>query len=224
MCGCQVIVPRAQACCGAIDHHGGAPEAARRLARRNIQALADVEQVVICIAGCGAMLKQYAHLLRDDPDWAEPARRFAEKVRDIHEVLHEYDPDPPRREVRAVATYHDACHLAHAQHVTAAPRALLRSVPGLVLRALHESDMCCGAAGTYNLDEPAMSRDLAARKLRNIAAAGADMCITANIGCAMQIESEARRLGIKLDVRHPVDLLHEAYFGDGQPADRPDAP
>ena len=110
-------------------------------------------------------------------------------------------------------TYHDACHLAHAQKVTAPPRALLASVPGLKLVPLPESDMCCGAAGTYNLTQPEMCTDLAARKLRNIAATGAAVCATGNVGCAMQIQSEADARGQALRVVHPVEILHRAVFG-----------
>lgn len=213
LCGCEVIVPRAQRCCGAIHHHAGRPHPAAAMARRNIAAFEDVDEVITAIGGCGAMLKQYEHLLRDDERWLARARAFTAKVRDINQALHDYNLKPPRFELRAIAAYHDSCHLAHGQHITAAPRELLRSIPGLVLRRLPEADMCCGAAGTYNLQQPRMSRDLAARKLRHIQATGASICVTANIGCAMQIQSEARQLGIDLQIRHPVELLHEAYFG-----------
>jgi len=120
-----------------------------------------------------------------------------------------------KHRVEATATYHDACHLAHAQKVTAAPRKLLAQVPGLTMIPLPDSDMCCGAAGTYNLEHPAMSTSLAGRKLDNIRYTGADVCITGNVGCAMQIQSEAERRGVKLRVLHPVEVLHQAVFGNG---------
>lgn len=213
LCGCDVLVPHAQRCCGAIHHHVSRTTKALAMARRNIAAFDNVDQVITCTAGCGAMLKEYAHLLRHDPRWARRAELFSAKVVDISQALHDYDPGPPRFELRAIATYHDACHLAHAQGVTQTPRDLLRAIPGLVLRKLEESDMCCGAAGTYNLQQPQMSRGLAQRKLRHLADTGAQLCITSNIGCAMQIQSQARQLGIQIEVRHPVEMIHAAYFG-----------
>jgi glycolate oxidase iron-sulfur subunit len=211
--GCEVIVPRGQQCCGAIDHHSGRPEPAAEYARRNIEALADCDAVTSVIAGCGAMLEDYDHLLRDDPQWADRARRFVERYRDISELLVELDLPEPAHRVDMTVTYHDACHLAHAQGVTTAPRALLETIEGLTIVPLFESDMCCGAAGTYNLEEPEMSRRLGERKLSHIRNTGASVCVTGNIGCAMQIASEARRLGVELEVIHPVELLHQAHFG-----------
>lgn len=213
--GCDVHVPRAQGCCGAIHHHGARPDDARAMARRNVEAFDTVDTVVTDIAGCGAMLREYDHLLRDDPEWADRAGQFAAKVRDISEVLIELDlPTPPHTVARHV-TYHDACHLAHAQGVTDPPRQLLARIPGLKVTPLAESDMCCGAAGTYNLSQPDMARTLGRRKIEHIQRTGCDICVTGNVGCAMQIQSESQRLGTPINVVHPVDLLHEAYFGPG---------
>jgi glycolate oxidase iron-sulfur subunit len=226
-CGSEVVVPRAQACCGAIHHHNGAWEPAVEFARRNIDAFLPesgegVDAIATNIAGCGAMLKDYDHLLRDDPKYAERAKRFTSKVRDISEVLAELlGPDLLKHPVPLTVTYHDACHLAHAQKVTVAPRKLLAAIPGLTLVPLAESDMCCGAAGTYNLTQPEMATDLAERKLKYIAATGATVCAAGNVGCAMHIQSEADARGQRVDVVHPVELLHRAVFGGGGGGGRP---
>jgi glycolate oxidase iron-sulfur subunit len=212
-CGADVFVPRTQGCCGAIHHHNGAHAPAEALARANIAAFEACDVVTTTIAGCGAMLREYDFLLRDDPEWAERAKAFAAKVRDVSEVLTDLALPPMTHAVNEVVTYHDACHLAHAQRVTAQPRALLAKIPGLRLVPLPESDICCGAAGTYNLTQPEMATDLAERKLRNIETTGAPICATGNVGCAMHISSEAAARGQVLRVVHPVELLHRAVFG-----------
>lgn len=217
--GCDVIVPRNQACCGAIHHHAGHVDHARGLARLNIDVLMPdgeepIDYVVNNISGCGAMLKDYAHLLRDDPVHGPKAESFVKKTRDISQLLVELKPVLPERTLSRTVTYHDACHLVHGQKVASAPRELLSWIKGLKVIPLRESDMCCGAAGTYNLTQPQMARDLAERKIRHIEATGARLCVTGNVGCAMQIQSEAERLGVELHVAHPVALLHEAYFGE----------
>jgi glycolate oxidase iron-sulfur subunit len=212
-CGADVVVPRTQQCCGAIHHHSGAHAPAETMAKANIGAFEGCDVVTTTIAGCGAMLREYDFLLRDDPAWAERAKVFAAKVRDVSEVLTDLGLPPMSHPVNEVVTYHDACHLAHAQRVTAQPRALLSRIPGLKLIPLPESDMCCGAAGTYNLTQPAMATELAERKLRNIATTGAPVCATGNVGCAMHIASEAGARGQALRVVHPVELLHRAVFG-----------
>ena len=219
--GAEVLAPRAQGCCGAIHHHNGAHHPAAAMARHNIDTFLpehgpEVDYVVTTVAGCGAMLREYDFLLRDDPHYRARAKRFAAKVRDVSEVLAELGLPELTHPVNETVTYHDACHLAHAQKVTAQPRALLGKVPGLKLVPLPESDICCGAAGTYNLTQPAMATDLAERKLRNIATTGAAVCATGNVGCAMQIQSEASARGQRLTVVHPVELLHRAAFGAGR--------
>jgi glycolate oxidase iron-sulfur subunit len=219
-CGAEVVTPGNQNCCGAIHHHNGSHGPAEAFARRNIDAFLPengppVDYIATNIAGCGAMLREYDVLLRDDPKYAARAKEFARRVRDISEVLVALDVQKNvRHAVPETVTYHDACHLAHAQKVTAAPRALLAAVPGLKLVALPESDMCCGAAGTYNLEHPDMATDLATRKLRNIASTGAATCVTGNAGCALHIGSEAAARGQMLRIVHPVELLHRAVFGD----------
>jgi glycolate oxidase iron-sulfur subunit len=218
-CGARVLAPRAQVCCGAIHHHNGAHHPAEEMARRNIDAFVPkegppVDFIVTAVAGCGAMLREYDVLLRDDPAYAQRARDFVLRVRDVTEVLVELSLPEMKHRIDETITYHDACHLAHAQKVTAAPRKLLAMVPGLTTVPLPESDMCCGAAGTYNLTQPEMATQLAGRKLDNIASTGAATCVTGNVGCAMQIRSEATARGQALRVVHPVELLHRAVFGD----------
>ncbi|MCC7146206.1 MAG: (Fe-S)-binding protein [Phycisphaeraceae bacterium] len=217
--GCDVFVPPKQECCGAIHHHGGKEKKAKGMAKANLKALlgqvvTKADFVVTSIAGCGAMLREYDHLLRDDPAWAGLAERFVKITRDISQVLVELNGPRPRKSLPLTVTYHDACHLRHAQGVADPPRQILGWIPELKVVALAESEMCCGAAGTYNLAQPGMARQLAERKLANIAATGAEVCVTGNVGCAMQIQSEARRLGMKLEVVHPVSLLHRACAGD----------
>ncbi len=235
--GCEVIVPSVQGCCGAIHHHSAREHEARQLALANLRAfmavdgggnttktsqsistthvksnLHEVDMIITSIAGCGAMLKEYDHLLRDDAEH-DRAEQFTRKVRDISQALYELglSSQKPACEIKATATYHDACHLAHAQKITDAPRALLAAIPGLKLISLPEADMCCGAAGTYNLTQPVMSQQLAERKLQMIGQTGASICITGNVGCAMQIDAQARRMNMKLDVVHPVTLLYRVY-------------
>ena len=218
-CGAEVLTPRTQGCCGAIHHHNGAHAPAVEMAKHNIDTFLPRDGspapdfICTTIAGCGAMLREYDLLLRDDPDYAARAKEFSRRMRDVSEVLLELGLPPMNWNVNETITYHDACHLAHAQKVTTQPRQLLASVPGLKLVPLPESDMCCGAAGTYNLEHPEMATSLAARKLNNIAATGATTCATGNVGCAMHIGSEADARGAKIRIVHPVEILHAAVFG-----------
>jgi glycolate oxidase iron-sulfur subunit len=211
--GCDVHVPHTQTCCGAIHFHAGASAPARRFADQNCHAFEPdrFDAIVTNIAGCGSMLKDYGHHWHDA---RQPARAaWSQKVRDINEFLAELGPVRPEGEIRTVATYHDACHLVHAQKVRDAPRALLAMIPGLELRDLAESELCCGAAGTYNLTEPEMAERLGRRKLENIRATKAQLCITANAGCALQIAREAREQGLHLPVVHPMEVLDASYRG-----------
>ncbi|MFI5378341.1 MAG: heterodisulfide reductase-related iron-sulfur binding cluster [Tepidisphaerales bacterium] len=219
-CGAQVLVPPSQGCCGAVHHHNEDRQTARQLARRNLDAFMPAGQeppkwITTVVAGCGAMLREYDRLLADDPQYAARAQQFVRLVRDITEVLLDLGLPPMPHRVDTTVTYHDACHLAHAQKVTAAPRKLLAAIPGIKLLPLAESDLCCGAAGTYNLMHPEMARELALRKLRNIQATGAPCVAAANAGCALHIQSQARETGMALEVVHPIELLHRAVFGRG---------
>ena len=155
-------------------------------------------------------MKQYGHLLRDDPVYAAPAAEFASRVRDITELLDALGPRAPRRRINAKVAYHDACHLAHAQGIRRPPRALLESIPGIEILPLAEQEICCGSAGIYNLVEPEAAAELGERKARNIIATGATIVASANPGCTLQIEAHTRRLGKPVRVLHPVQLLDMA--------------
>jgi glycolate oxidase iron-sulfur subunit len=211
--GCDVLVPRTQQCCGAIHLHSGASELARRLADANVEAfkIDEYDAVIVNVAGCGAMLKDYGHHWQDEK--TAEREQFVAKVKDVHEFLAELGPVTPHGEINLTATYHDACHLVHAQKIREAPRKLLSLIPGLTVRDLPESELCCGAAGTYNLTQPEMAQRLARRKLQNIQSTGASAVITANAGCILQIAREARAQGQKLPVYHPMDLLDASYRG-----------
>jgi glycolate oxidase iron-sulfur subunit len=217
-CGADVVVSAAQTCCGAIHLHNGAEPPAIRMAKKNIDAMLPldgkkVDFICTSIAGCGAMLREYDFLLRHDKDYAWRAKEFVARVRDVSEVLLELGLPPMKHKVDAAITYHDACHLAHAQKVTAAPRRLLAQIPGLRLIPLPDSDMCCGAAGTYNLTQPEMAAALAERKLKTIQSTKARTVATGNVGCQMHIQSQADARELDLTVVHPVELLHQAVFG-----------
>jgi glycolate oxidase iron-sulfur subunit len=209
--GCDVLVPRGQECCGAIHFHAGSSDPAREMADRNIRAFnaAEIDAVVVNVAGCGSMLKDYGHHWHDARQ-AE-RERFAGKIRDINEFLDDLGFLPPQGPIHLRATYHDACHLAHAQKIREAPRRLLAQVPGLTLVDLPESEVCCGAAGTYNLTEPEMAGQLARRKLEHIRQTGAQAVLTANAGCLLQVAREARQQRWPLWVAHPIELLDLSY-------------
>ncbi len=209
--GCEVVVPRNQQCCGAIHFHAGSSEPAQAMADANVAAFeaADCDAVIVNVAGCGSMLKDYGHHWDDSQTAAREG--FAHKVRDINEFLDELGFLPPRGELPLKVTYHDACHLVHAQKVREAPRNLLKQIPGLQLVELPESELCCGAAGTYNLTEPEMSARLSQRKLGNILKTGANVVATANAGCLLQIMREARLQHQPLEIVHPVELLDRSY-------------
>ncbi len=215
--GCDVLVPRDQACCGAIHFHAGSSEPARQFADANVRAFAldDVDAVIVNVAGCGAMLKDYGHHWHDS---SQPAReQLASKVKDISEFLDTLGLIAPQGEIPLTATYHDACHLGHAQKIREAPRRLLAKIPGLKLKELPEAELCCGAAGTYNLTEPEMASQLSRRKMQNIVSTGARLVVTGNAGCLLQISREARQQGEKLWVAHPIDLLDLSYRGQQPP-------
>jgi glycolate dehydrogenase iron-sulfur subunit len=209
--GCDVVVPQSQVCCGAIHFHAGSSPPAREMADKNVAAFdaAGVDAIIVNVAGCGSMLKDYGHHWHDDQ--AAGREQFAHKVRDVSEFLDQLGLLAPPGEIRLTATYHDACHLAHAQRVREQPRNLLKKIPGLKLIDLPESELCCGAAGTYNLTEPEMAGRLGKRKLDNIRSTGAQVVITANAGCLLQIAREARLRGEALKIMHPMDLLDLSY-------------
>ena len=215
--GCDVFVPPGQGCCGAIHFHAGDSLGARRMADANLVAfeLDRYDAIVVNHAGCGAMMKEYGLHWRDG---LQPHReKFAAKVKDINEFLDGLGMVPPQGRIEAVAAYHDACHLGHAQGITAAPRRLLAKVPGLELRELPESGFCCGSAGTYNLTEADMADRLARRKIENILGTGARIVLASNAGCLLQIQREVRRNRLPLLVMHPMDLLDLSYRAEPLP-------
>jgi glycolate oxidase iron-sulfur subunit len=208
----SVVVPPGQGCCGALHLHSGAPEEARDMARRNVDAFPDeLDAVGVPAAGCGSTLTEYAALLAGDSRYGPRAARLAGRVRDVTELLAALPIEWPSGGVPMRVTYHDACHLAHAQGVRDAPRRLLAGIPGVELIELAESDVCCGSAGSYNLTEPAMARRLRERKVDRVAASGAQVLATANPGCVLQIRAGLLARGLDIRVAHPVELLAEAY-------------
>jgi glycolate oxidase iron-sulfur subunit len=207
--GCDVVVPKQQGCCGALSTHNGREEEAQGFARALVDTFGDagVDHVVVNAAGCGSTMKEYAELLADDPAYAGRAKAVAEKVRDISELLDELGPVAPRHPLPVTVAYHDACHLAHAQGVRAQPRSLLRGIPGLQLKEIAEPELCCGSAGIYNIVNPEPARELGDRKARNILATGAQLLVTANPGCLMQVASAIER-GDDSSGNHPMGMAH----------------
>lgn len=211
--GCEVIVPSNQTCCGAIHFHAGSSEPAREMADQNLAAFSveEVDAIILNVAGCGAMLKDYGHHW-DDSKQTE-REKFTKKVKDVHEFLDELGFVPPDGPIPASATYHDACHLRHAQQVQGPPRKILQQIPGLKLIDLPESELCCGAAGTYNLTQPEMAEQLSVRKMKNITSTQAEIVLTANAGCLLQLQKGAQRDSYPAWIAHPMDLLDLSYRG-----------
>jgi len=207
--GYRVIQLETTVCCGALDLHSGNAARALEFARANVRALkhSGVDAIVSAASGCSTAIAEYAELLKQDPEFAEDARVVSAKVRELSSLLLTA-PAPPRwRELRCTVTYHDACHLAHGLGVREAPRKLLASIPGVSVIEMPESDLCCGSAGSYNLTEPKMARELARRKADNILTTGADYVVLANPGCEFQIAAELRRRGARTKVVHLADFL-----------------
>jgi glycolate oxidase iron-sulfur subunit len=211
--GCEVTVHDGQTCCGALHVHAGLRESARKLARKNIDALADAgfDAILTNAGGCGSTLKEYDELLEHDPDYADRARRFVSLMKDVNEFLALIGLNPKMGEVRGVVTYQDSCHLAHGQRVRSAPRELLRQVPGLTLKEMPMSDLCCGSAGIYNVLHTDMALALLAKKMGSINSTRAERIVTANPGCMLQLRAGVERHGHGQRVSHVVEVLDEAY-------------
>ena len=212
--GYDVIAPREQACCGALGLHAGREEESAQRARALIEVFerARVDVIAVNVAGCGSSMKEYGELLADDPAWAERAAAFSAKVRDVSEVLADAleDPRAPRHRIDATVVYHDACHLGHAQKIRTQPRDVLRSIPGVDLVELPEAEICCGSAGIYNMLQPEAAGDLGRRKADNIRGTGADLLVTANPGCLLQIR---KYLEGDLPMLHPIQLVDASIRG-----------
>ena len=218
--GCDVVIPRGQGCCGALSLHSGRSGEAAEFARRAIETFeqAGVQAIVVNSAGCGSAMREYAALLADDPAWAGRAAALSARVRDFAEFLAGLfesagGPAAARHPLPVRAAYHDACHLAHAQRITAAPRALLSAIPGLEVAEIPEAGMCCGSAGVYNLLQPEAARELGQRKAASVRQTGAQLLISANPGCSLQIASALAARGDSIATAHTAEVLDASIRG-----------
>lgn len=216
--GCDVVAPASQGCCGALALHAGEREQAKAFARQLIAVFEQrpVDTIAINAAGCGSTLKTYGELLHDDPTWAARARAFSAKVRDVTEILADLPARATRHPVRARIAYHDACHLAHGQGVRRQPRDLLGAIPGVEIVPVSESDICCGSAGIFNLVQPDMASSLGRRKAQHLAAANADVVVTSNPGCILQIRSSQTAAQAR-PVMHIVEVIDASIRGQDIP-------
>jgi glycolate oxidase iron-sulfur subunit len=218
--GCEVWIPRAQTCCGALHYHTAREPDAQQYALRNLEAFGltginpgEVDAIIINAAGCGAMLKDYDHLLHGT-EFVEAGRKFVAKAKDVTEFLMQLGPVKPEHPLPIRATYHDACHLRHAQKIANPPRQLLSMIPGLELVPLAESELCCGAAGSYNLTQPEMAEALGERKAANIRTTGAQAVLMGNVGCLLQVARHLKRTAPDIWVAHTIDALWASYSGE----------
>jgi glycolate oxidase iron-sulfur subunit len=218
LAGCEVIIPPAQTCCGALHGHGGEKQKAKELAKRNIEAFErlEVDDIVTNAGGCGAFLMEYDHLLKDEAEWSERAKAFVAKIKDISEVLVELDFQQKRLKVPPqIVTYQDSCHLRNVMKTSAAPRKLLRAIEGVEFREMKDADRCCGSAGIYNIVEPEMSMQILDYKMEMAKQTKAATIVTANPGCLLQVKLGIERAGLADRVRavHLIDFLLEAAKG-----------
>nr|WP_207956150.1 heterodisulfide reductase-related iron-sulfur binding cluster [Rubrobacter marinus] len=214
--GCDVVTPKAQGCCGALSVHAGREEEFQAFARKLIDEFEDsgVDRIIINAAGCGSTLKEYGYLLRDDRAYAEKARNFSAKVRDVSEFLQELGPVAERQPMPVAAAYHDACHLAHSQGIRKQPRQTLKQIPGMEVREIKEAELCCGSAGIYNMVEPEPATELGDRKATNVLNTGARMVVTSNPGCMLQIQASLKRMGTSMPMAHPMEVLDASIRGE----------
>jgi glycolate oxidase iron-sulfur subunit len=213
--GYEVVVPGDQECCGSLLVHEGEREQAKKMARRTIDIFerAGVDFIVVNAAGCGSVMKEYWELLHTDPVYAQRAEAFSKKVRDVSQLLAQAPLNGRLQALKRTVTYHDACHLAHGQKVRQEPRTVLKAIPGLRLVELTESDFCCGSAGIYNLLYPDLAQQFLDRKIERIKETGAEVVVSGNPGCSLQIERGLKERGLKIRVVHPVELLDWSYQG-----------
>lgn len=214
--GCEVVAPPDQGCCGALSTHAGREEESLEFARRTIDVFEryDLDEVIVNAAGCGSTMKEYGYLLRDDPEYAARAEAFSAKVRDVSEFLEEIGPVAERHPLPVTVAYHDACHLAHAQGIRSQPRRALGRIPGLEVREIREAEICCGSAGIYNMVEPGPAAELGERKAKNVLQTGAQLLVTSNPGCTLQIRASLRRMGRDIPVAHPAEVLDASLRGE----------
>lgn len=224
--GCDVVIPRTQGCCGAIHYHGGASQPAAELMKGNIAAFGDpsIDAIIVNVAGCGAMLKDYAHISQElactgetrrseTHDHDSPEAEFCRRVKDISEFLMTLGPVKPEGRIDAVVAYQDACHLQHAQKIRQQPRDLLQLIPGISVRSIDEAELCCGAAGSYNLTQPDMADRLGRRKVNCLLDVDPDLIVSGNAGCSLQLQAQLKKSGSKVPVVHPMELLDLSYRG-----------
>ncbi len=214
--GCEVIIPQQQSCCGALMVHSGLDHEAMQMAKHLITAFeaADVEAIVVNAAGCGSTMKEYGHLFRNDTAWRKRAAAFSSKCKDITEILAGLSLQAPRNPLSLRVAYHDACHLRHAQNIFQEPRQLLGTVPNLEVAEIEEANMCCGSAGVYNLLNPDTANQLGDRKVEKLLATKAEVLVSANPGCLIQLMNGLRRRGVDtMPTFHMVELLDASIRG-----------
>jgi glycolate oxidase iron-sulfur subunit len=216
--GCEVVIPKTQGCCAALSHHQGQENQAQTLARQMIDAFAntEVDYVIINASGCGHTLKEYGHILQDDPTYSEVARAFAGKVRDVQEFLATVGLTAKLSPLQAeplTLVYQDACHMLHGQKISLQPRQLLRQIPGVQLREPIDAALCCGSAGVYNIFQPEVADELGRQKVKNLTNTGASVIASANIGCYVQITHHLKLQGKHVPVFHPMQLLDYSIRG-----------
>jgi glycolate oxidase iron-sulfur subunit len=216
--GCEVVIPKFQGCCAALPHHQGQEDQAKDLARQMIDSFegTGVDAIIINAAGCGHTLKEYGHILQDDPDYREKAAKFASKVKDAQEFLYEVGVTAelsPLSEEKLTLVYQDACHLLHGQKISVQPRQLLRQIPGVQLREPIDAALCCGSAGVYNMLQPEVADELGQRKVENLLNTGAELIASANPGCTLQISKHLQQQGKEVPIRHPIELLDLSIRG-----------
>ncbi len=222
--GCEVVIPKGQGCCAALPAHQGQEDQAQALARQMIDSFADTDLdfIIINAAGCGHTLKEYHHILADDPEYAEKARHFVAKVRDINEFLVEIGLTTPLSALTDFplpVVYQDACHLLHGQKISLQPRQLLRQIPGLTLKEPIDAALCCGSAGVYNMLQPEVAEELGRQKAQNLLQTGAKLIASANPGCSLQIQKQLQAQGTEILLLHPIQLLDYAIRGVKLPLD-----
>ena len=211
-CGCEVISPKEQVCCGSLPGHNGDFETAKQLAKKNIDVFSkyNFDYIILNSAGCGAFMKEYGHLFKDDAKYAKRAEEFSKKVKDISEFIDEIKPNVFKNIVSEDITYHDACHLAHTQKIVNEPRNMLDMIPGLNQKPLEESTWCCGSAGIYNIVRYEDSMKILERKMDNIKNTNAKIVLTGNPGCISQLKYGAEKFNVNVEVLHPVSILKKS--------------
>jgi glycolate oxidase iron-sulfur subunit len=214
--GCEVVAPKSQGCCGALSTHAGREDESLDFARKTIDTFErlNLDNVIVNAAGCGSTMKEYGHLLRDDPEYADRARAFSERVMDVMEFLAEIGPAAERHPLPVSVAYHDACHLGHAQGIRKQPRQVLKGIPGVEIKEIKEAEICCGSAGIYNMVEPDPAAELGERKANNVLKTGAQMLVTSNPGCILQIQAALKRMSRDIPTAHPMEVLDASIRGE----------